>query len=183
MKIETVECDYRYGMKPGKVVTVDPHEALKALEEQAPEVLGEYVGLHSEEVISLTGKLINRQLDALNNHNFEKHPRPWGYYEILAEGPGYKVKRLVIDPGKRTSLQWHEKRDEVWVPVTRNYPWITPFEVEDMKYNFPLIHVEEGQYHRITNTEGTEPLIIIEVQTYDPADPSGEGDVHRVEDD
>jgi len=48
----------------------------------------------------------------------EKHIRPWGYYENLASGPGYLVKRIVVDPGKRTSLQWHEDRGEDWVVVS-----------------------------------------------------------------
>ena len=43
--------------------------------------------------------------------------RPWGWFETLAEGPGYRVKRLFIEPGQRISLQRHGQRSENWVVV------------------------------------------------------------------
>jgi len=46
-----------------------------------------------------------------------KHPktlRQWGYYRIMHEAPGYKVKELVIEPGKKLSMQRHFKRAEHW---------------------------------------------------------------------
>jgi len=116
----------------------------------------------------------------------EKHIRPWGNFEILATGPGYKVKRITVDPGKRTSLQWHEKRDEVWVTVDGIGVFYidginkTTTEIPDMGLN--QARVPEKSQHRITN-EGYKPLVIIEVQTFDVNDPSGEDDIHRLEDD
>lgn len=38
--------------------------------------------------------------------------RPWGTYEVLDEGPNYKVKKIIVNPGHRTSLQYHEQRQE-----------------------------------------------------------------------
>jgi len=40
--------------------------------------------------------------------------RQWGYYRVLHEAPGYKVKELVIEPGKMLSMQRHFKREEHW---------------------------------------------------------------------
>jgi mannose-6-phosphate isomerase len=43
--------------------------------------------------------------------------RPWGWFETLAEGPDYRVKRLFLKPGRRISLQRHGHRSEHWVVV------------------------------------------------------------------
>ncbi|MFY9574665.1 MAG: mannose-6-phosphate isomerase, partial [Blastocatellia bacterium] len=47
----------------------------------------------------------------------ERDERPWGMYEVLAEGAGYKVKRIEVKPGHRLSLQMHQSRCEHWVIV------------------------------------------------------------------
>jgi Mannose-1-phosphate guanylyltransferase len=44
--------------------------------------------------------------------------RPWGSYTVLEEGPGYKVKRVTVNPGGRLSLQLHHRRSEHWVVIT-----------------------------------------------------------------
>jgi glycerol-3-phosphate cytidylyltransferase-like family protein len=71
----------------------------------------------------------------------------WGYYEVLAEGPGYKVKRLMLMPGKATSLQSHGRRCEHWIFPASN------------KYRF----VAQGEKHQLS--AGDEELTVIEVQT------------------
>jgi len=43
--------------------------------------------------------------------------RPWGYWEEYLNEPGYRVKRIIIRPGKRFSLQYHHHRSEHWVIV------------------------------------------------------------------
>jgi quercetin dioxygenase-like cupin family protein len=43
--------------------------------------------------------------------------RPWGSYTVLEEGPGFKVKRVTVNPGGRLSLQLHHKRSEHWVVI------------------------------------------------------------------
>ena len=48
----------------------------------------------------------------------ERDERPWGAYEVLAEGEGYKVKRIEVKPGHRLSLQMHQNRSEHWVVVS-----------------------------------------------------------------
>ena len=44
----------------------------------------------------------------------ETDHRPWGCYEVLADAPDHKVKRIVVYPGKRLSLQRHRRRSEHW---------------------------------------------------------------------
>ena len=43
--------------------------------------------------------------------------RPWGSFKVLHEGPGFKVKEIVVAPGGRLSLQSHRHRAEHWVVV------------------------------------------------------------------
>ena len=43
--------------------------------------------------------------------------RPWGTYEILLEEPTYKVKRIVVNPNQKFSLQYHNHRSEYWTVV------------------------------------------------------------------
>ena len=56
----------------------------------------------------------------------EEDHRPWGYYQVLADEPDHKVKRIIVYPGKRLSLQRHRLREEHWyilsgqALVTRN---------------------------------------------------------------
>ena len=119
--------------------------------------------------------------------------RPWGYYEVLASGPGYLVKRITVEPGKRTSLQWHEERDEDWFVISGfgdvDHNLLdklakTPHRVQRIVDidGFRNCHIYKGRTHRLSNT-GTEPLVIIEVQTSGQADGCREDDIHRIEDD
>jgi mannose-1-phosphate guanylyltransferase / mannose-6-phosphate isomerase len=103
--------------------------------------------------------------------------RPWGTYETLTEHPGYRVKRLIVNPGERLSLQLHHHRAEHWV-VTRGCAHITRGnDIFDLGVN-QSTYIPIGTKHRIANL-GTEPLEIIEVQcgTY-----VGEDDIVRFED-
>lgn len=50
----------------------------------------------------------------------EDNQRPWGHYENLGEEVDHKIKRVVVLPGNRLSLQKHEKRAEHWVVVRGN---------------------------------------------------------------
>jgi len=43
-----------------------------------------------------------------------KYQRPWGWYRVLNDKPGYKIKELIIEPGKSLSMQRHFKRSEHW---------------------------------------------------------------------
>jgi len=109
--------------------------------------------------------------------NHRRVYRPWGSYDSIDSGPGFQVKRIVVNPGAKLSLQKHAKRAEHWIVVTG-----TATVTCDEKV-FPL-HANEstfiplGSKHRLENP-GTEPLHLIEVQS---GSYLGEDDIVRFED-
>lgn len=53
-----------------------------------------------------------------NTENLLTEKRPWGSFTTLEEGPGYKIKRIEVNPGHRLSLQMHYHRSEHWIVVS-----------------------------------------------------------------
>lgn len=104
--------------------------------------------------------------------------RPWGYYRVLADEPDHKVKRIVVYPGKRLSLQSHNSRTEHWhivsgeALVTLNDRFIRLAAGESVDIPF-------GVKHRVGNPGSTD-LVLIEVQR---GDYFGEDDIVRYDDD
>jgi mannose-6-phosphate isomerase-like protein (cupin superfamily) len=90
----------------------------------------------------------------------------------------HKVKRIVVDPGKRLSYQSHAKRSEHWFVVTGTAK-VTLDGVDHVVEAGQAIDIPVGTAHRCENP-GTEPLVFIEVQygSY-----FGEDDIVRYEDD
>lgn len=105
--------------------------------------------------------------------------RPWGSYQILAEGPGYQVKRLVVNPGKRLSLQYHYKRSEDWI-VAAGKAEVTIGKQTQHAAKGESFHVPVESPHRIANPATEGDLVIIEVQL---GDYLGEDDIVRLQDD
>lgn len=103
---------------------------------------------------------------------------PWGGWETLIEGPRYKVKRIIVNPGHRLSLQLHHHRSEHWVVVSGKAKVICGGE-EGTFDTGEHIFIPKETPHRLGN-EGSEPLIVIEVQY---GDYLGEDDIVRIEDD
>ena len=108
----------------------------------------------------------------------ESEDRPWGSWHVLDEGPGFKVKRIVVEPGKRLSYQTHQHRAEHWVVVAGKATCIIDGETW-VAGPGDCLDVAIGQAHRICN-EGDETLVVIEVQR---GEYTGEDDIHRLEDD
>jgi mannose-1-phosphate guanylyltransferase/mannose-6-phosphate isomerase len=104
--------------------------------------------------------------------------RPWGSYEVLGEGSGYKMKKIVVKPGKRLSLQKHFKRNEHWV-VVEGEALVTIDDSEMQIKRNESIYIKKGQTHRLENTTNSD-LIVIEVQT---GEYLGEDDIVRISDD
>lgn len=109
--------------------------------------------------------------------------RPWGSYYVLIDEPTYKVKKLVVKPNQRLSLQSHEHRAEHWVVVEGTGTMEVRVGEEDnwvKEYGIgEYIYVPLRAIHRIRNN-GKFDLIIIEVQN---GDYTGEDDITRYEDD
>ncbi len=89
--------------------------------------------------------------------------RPWGEYTVIESGPGYKVKAIVVYPGKRLSLQYHNYRAEHWVVVQGTALVTIGKEVTRVHAN-ESVYVPVKTPHRLEN-QSPENLKIIEVQT------------------
>lgn len=147
-----------------KIKTVDRQKCRKRVEDHftADRMAEDYITLYNQ---------------ILDKTKREDH-RPWGYYQVLSDEPDHKVKRIVVYPGNRLSLQKHQKRDEHWhilygeAVVTRNND------------NIPLkkgqsVDIPRGALHRVMNP-GKENMAFIEVQS---GEYFGEDDIERFEDD
>lgn len=104
--------------------------------------------------------------------------RPWGTYTVLEEGERYKIKRLVVYPGKRLSLQMHLHRSEHWIVVCGTAK-ITIGDKTYYLHNNESTYVPLSTMHRIENP-GRLPLHIIEVQNGEYVK---EDDILRFDDD
>lgn len=103
--------------------------------------------------------------------------KPWGYYDTVDEAPGFKVKRIVVSPGQRLSLQKHYHRAEHWV-VTKGEAVVQIGENEQILKTNQSVFVPKGAIHRLSNRT-KETLCIIEVQT---GTYLGEDDIVRLDD-
>ena len=107
-----------------------------------------------------------------------ENERPWGRYDVLADGPSYKVKAITVEPGKRLSYQQHARRSEHWFVVAGTGRVTLDGVAKDLGSG-DAVDVPQGVAHRMENT-GREPLVFVEVQT---GDYFGEDDIVRLEDD
>ena len=102
--------------------------------------------------------------------------KPWGTYEVLLDAPTYKVKRIVVNPYERFSLQYHNHRDEHWAIVEG----CGQIHINNKDHTGCVgSHwvIKRKQVHRAT--AGADGLIFIETQTGD----CYEEDIIRLEDD
>ena len=108
----------------------------------------------------------------------ETDQRPWGYYEVLKDEPFCKVKKIVVNPGKRLSLQRHQRRSEHWFIVQG----LASITLDDALLQVPAgkaVDIPRGAKHRVANA-GSRDIAFIEIQT---GDYFGEDDIERLEDD
>lgn len=129
----------------------------------------------AQDVKAIVGRIKSEQGTEAADHR--KVHRPWGHYDSVDHGDRFQVKRIVVKPGARLSLQMHHHRAEHWV-VVRGTALVTrggeTFILAENESTFIPIGVQ----HRLENP-GKMPLEIIEVQsgTY-----LGEDDIVRFED-
>ncbi|MCB1180463.1 MAG: mannose-1-phosphate guanylyltransferase/mannose-6-phosphate isomerase [Chlamydiia bacterium] len=103
--------------------------------------------------------------------------RPWGSFTILGEGNRYKMKKIVVFPLHKLSLQMHYHRSEHWVVVTGT-ACVTIGEKVRTVHEGESIFVPKSAIHRVENP-GKVPLEIIEVQV---GEYLGEDDIVRLDD-
>lgn len=106
--------------------------------------------------------------------------RPWGEYRILHDetARGFQIKRIVIRPGHRLSLQSHKHRSEIWTVVSGRGEVALDGKAIPLEVG-QTVKIAQGQKHRMSNP-GDVDLIFIEVQL---GEYLGEDDIQRYEDD
>jgi len=103
--------------------------------------------------------------------------RPWGIYRVLEEGPNFKIKCIVVNPGAKLSMQMHKHRSEHWVVVSGTAKITNGTQDIELQAN-QSTYIPKTHRHRLENP-GTLPLQIIEVQCGDYV---GEDDIVRFDD-
>ena len=104
--------------------------------------------------------------------------RPWGTYNILDENKGYKIKKIIVQAGKRLSLQKHFHRNEHWILLSGTAT-VTVGNTKKILRPNESTYIKMGEIHRLEN-EGKIPVVLIEVQV---GEYTGEDDIVRLEDD
>jgi mannose-1-phosphate guanylyltransferase/mannose-6-phosphate isomerase len=127
---------------------------------------------------------VRKVVETLRKRNAEEHLvhrtvwRPWGSFTVLENGDRYKIKRIVVNPKARLSLQLHHRRSEHWVVVTGTARVTCGERVYDLGVN-ESTYIPMNTNHRLENP-GETPLQIIEVQS---GEYLGEDDIVRIQDD
>jgi mannose-1-phosphate guanylyltransferase / mannose-6-phosphate isomerase len=109
--------------------------------------------------------------------SFRRDRRPWGWFETLAEGERFKVKRIVVLPGGALSLQSHRFRAEHWIVVEGTARVTVGESVKAVNAN-ESVYIPLGEKHRLENP-GDAPMVLVEVQT---GSYFGEDDITRYDD-
>ena len=131
---------------------------------------------YSQNIKNIVSQLKQDSRTEADNHR--KVFRPWGYYDSIDADNGFQVKRILVNPGAKLSLQKHKHRAEHWVVVNG----IAKVTCGDKTFSLnknQSTYIPKGEVHRLENTEETD-LEIIEIQT---GDYLGEDDIIRLEDD
>lgn len=125
-------------------------------------------------------KLLYARLKAQGHETHRLHTtvhRPWGTYTVLEEGPRFKIKRIVVKPEGRLSLQMHHHRSEHWVVVS-GMARVVNGDQEIFVNTNESTYIPAGHKHRLENP-GVVDLVMIEVQS---GEYLGEDDIVRFDD-
>lgn len=130
----------------------------------------------SQKVKEIVGRLKKENVELTTTHATVH--RPWGTYSVLEDKIGYKIKKIMVKPGHRLSLQKHFHRNEHWIVVSGT----ATVQVEDNVFlvrENESTYIKAGHIHRLSN-EGKIPLVLIEAQV---GRYTGEDDIVRIDDD
>ena len=130
---------------------------------------------HAQDVKKIVDRLrlAGRPEAVLHNRCY----RPWGFYESLIQGDRFQVKRIVVQPGQKLSLQKHFHRAEHWV-VVNGTALVTRDDEQILLRENESVYLPLGSRHRLENP-GRIPLTLIEVQS---GAYLGEDDIVRFDD-
>jgi len=118
-----------------------------------------------------------KQQGASQAETLPRDYRPWGWFESLAVGGRFQVKRIVVHPGAALSLQSHHHRSEHWI-VVEGTAKVTVDDKVNLVSENQSVYIPLGAVHRMENP-GKVPMVLIEVQT---GSYLGEDDIIRYED-
>ena len=173
----------------GRAVAIDSSNVLVRSDEHLAAVVGlkDIVVVATGDAVLVAHKSQSHKVKQLVERlKAEQHPeatqhrrnyRPWGYYQSVDLGARYQVKRIVVRPGGRLSLQKHYHRAEHWI-VVRGAAEVTLDGAEHLVHENESIYLPIGSNHRLANP-GKIDLELIEVQT---GSYLGEDDIVRFED-
>ena len=131
---------------------------------------------NSLSIKNIVKKLKKNKRTEIENHR--KVYKPWGYYDSIDTGHNFQVKRILVNPGAKLSLQKHLHRSEHWVVVSGVAKITCGKKIYNLEKN-QSTYIPKGEIHRLENIENY-PLEIIEVQT---GNYLGEDDIIRLKDD
>ena len=103
--------------------------------------------------------------------------KPWGSFEIINEGKKYIVKKIIVKPGGKLSLQSHENRSEHWL-IAEGRADVTINKETFILCENQHIFIPQGAIHRLANNTD-KTLIVVEMWFGDNLD---ENDIKRYED-
>lgn len=127
----------------------------------------------ANEIKEIINRVPHKDQKKINHYN--KEHRIWGYFEILREEDEYKVKKLVLYPKMKISLQRHKFRSEHWVVVKGKATVIKNDEKFYLEKN-QSTYIEKGHVHQlINNTNSLLEIIEVQIGTY-----LGEDDIERL---
>ena len=173
----------------GRAVAIDSSNVLVRSEEHLAAVIG-----LKDVIVIATGDAVlvadqsqaDKVKDLVEKLKADREPeatqhrrnyRPWGYYQSIDQGARYQVKRIVVRPGGRLSLQKHFHRAEHWI-VVHGAAEVTLNGSVQLLHENESIYLPIGADHRLANP-GKIDLELIEVQT---GSYLGEDDIVRIED-
>ncbi len=174
----------------GNVVNIETNNCLVFAKKKLVSTIGlsDLIVVETDDALLISKKGISqgvKKLVELLNHKKTKEAeehlvsfRPWGSFNVLEEDSRYKIKKIVVQPGQRLSLQLHYHRSEHWI-VVKGTAKITVGSKETLIHENESIYIPKSECHRMENP-GKVPLEIIEVQVGEYV---GEDDIVRFQDD
>ncbi|MFV2053710.1 mannose-1-phosphate guanylyltransferase/mannose-6-phosphate isomerase [Aliiroseovarius sp. YM-037] len=175
----------------GPATAIDCNNTLLRSEDEDLELVG--LGLNNIIAVAMPDAVLVADMDraqdvkeavaalkkkkAIQAEQFPRDHRPWGWFQSIAMGDRFQVKRIVVHPGAALSLQSHVHRSEHWI-VVEGSALVTIGEDKQLVSENQSVYVPLGAVHRMENP-GKVPMVLIEVQT---GSYLGEDDIVRYED-
>jgi len=186
---EVLEKDTRRNVRIGDVIAIDTRDSMIIADKRLIAAVGleNLLVVETDDALLITkrgdSQKVKEVVDLLQSQRrieaveHRTTYRPWGEYMILEEGPRYKIKRIVVKPLAKLSLQMHHHRSEHWI-VVQGTAKVTIGDRDVFTHENESVYVPKSTPHRLENP-GKVPLELIEVQNGEYV---GEDDIQRFDD-